>query len=678
MSERSSVDIVDMKAQQLPGSVALCGSALVDLPAAAEGKPSKRPTFDINAYNGGLLRVGAFYRPVVVDLGGLRAAGPVAILLDHDSSQIVGQSSQTTIGAAGINLKGTVTGDYATAGEAAHKVVSQAANGFQWSSSVGVTVEKVEAIGDQVAVKVNGKDFTGPIMVVRAGRLGEVSFVAVGADETASAKVAATAAQNWESSNMTQANQTQADVAAQGTTTAAQPAPAPALSTAPAAKPEAEIRAEAAKAERDRLGRIEASCKGFTGKPVDDLRAKATSGEITHETLLAGLLDIKRSDMPQAPVIHAGGVPQANEPEVLEAALCMTAKLPDMEKSFTAPTLEAAAKSFRRGIGIGELLLARAELNTGRRYSLRRDSISEVLRAAFSNSDLSGILSNTATKFLLSGYATGDNSDVEISSVRSVSDFKAITSYRMTGNGEFQEVGPGGELKNGTLGEESYTNQAKTYGLLYGISRTDIVNDDLGAFDQLRTRVGMGAAMKRRKVVWSAFMANSAFFTAARKNYAEGAGTALGDTALAQAEQMFLDQTDADGNKLGLMPALLLVPTALSATSRRYYVAQEIRDTTASTKYPTANIWQNRFRPVTSQYLGLASMSGYSAAAWYLLANPAEAATIEVCYLNGVQQPTIEVAEADFDVLGIQMRGFFDFGVALQDYRAGVKMKGIA
>jgi hypothetical protein len=188
----------------------------------------------------------------------------------------------------------------------------------------------------------------------------------------------------------------------------------------------------------------------------------------------------------------------------------------------------------------------------------------------------------------------------------------------------------------------------------------------------------MGAAMKRRKVVWAAFLANSAFFTAARKNYAEGAGTALGDTSLAQAEQMFLDQTDADGNKLGLLPALLLVPTALSATSRRYYVAQEIRDTTASTKYPTANIWQNRFRPVTSQYLGLASMSGYSAAAWHLLANPSEAATIEVCYLNGVQQPTIEVAEADFDVLGIQMRGYFDFGATLQDYRAGVKMKGSA
>ncbi len=29
--------------------------------------------------------------------------------------------------------------------------------------------------------------------------------------------------------------------------------------------------------------------------------------------------------------------------------------------------------------------------------------------------------------------------------------------------------------------------------------------------------------------------------------------------------------------------------------------------------------------------------------------------------------PTIETAEADFNVLGIQMRGYHDFGVAKQD-----------
>jgi hypothetical protein len=38
----------------------------------------------------------------------------------------------------------------------------------------------------------------------------------------------------------------------------------------------------------------------------------------------------------------------------------------------------------------------------------------------------------------------------------------------------------------------------------------------------------------------------------------------------------------------------------------------------------------------------------------------------------------VETAEADFNTLGIQMRGYFDFGVAKTEYRAGVMSKGAA
>ncbi|MGA1822290.1 MAG: 30S ribosomal protein S3, partial [Thermoplasmatota archaeon] len=46
---------------------------------------------------------------------------------------------------------------------------------------------------------------------------------------------------------------------------------------------------------------------------------------------------------------------------------------------------------------------------------------------------------------------------------------------------------------------------------------------------------------------------------------------------------------------------------------------------------------------------------------------------IEVAFLNGQESPTIETAEADFSVLGVQLRGYHDFGAALQDPRAGTK-----
>ena len=50
--------------------------------------------------------------------------------------------------------------------------------------------------------------------------------------------------------------------------------------------------------------------------------------------------------------------------------------------------------------------------------------------------------------------------------------------------------------------------------------------------------------------------------------------------------------------------------------------------------------------------------------------------TIQVVFLYGRENPVIEQAEADFSVLGIQMRDFHDLGVKKQDPRGGIKMMG--
>ena len=84
------------------------------------------------------------------------------------------------------------------------------------------------------------------------------------------------------------------------------------------------------------------------------------------------------------------------------------------------------------------------------------------------------------------------------------------------------------------------------------------------------------------------------------------------------------------------------------------------------------------YNVVSSSWLANSLITGYSAKAWYLFADPVRAAAMEVAFLNGVETPTVEQAEADFNTLGIQFRGFLDFGVAFQDPRAAVKMKGEA
>ena len=393
-------------------------------------------------------------------------------------------------------------------------------------------------------------------------------------------------------------------------------------------------------------------------------------------------LAVLRDDRPKAPAVHFRD--DTVNGNVLEAACLLTAKAAAVETMFDEPTVEAAQRRFRGGITLQELLLEAAWANgyTGRSFrdsrAVLRSAFRPELEAGFSTIDIGGILSNVANKFLLEGFFSVERTWRNICAMRNVSDFKTVTSYRLIGTDQYEQVQPGGELKHGTLGNESYTNKADTYGLMLSIDRRDIINDDLGAITTVPRKLGRGSGLKINDVFWGIFLNNASFFTAGNNNYVSGADTVLSIDGLTKAEVTFMDQVDSDGKPIGIMPAIMLVPTALSAMATQLYKSVELRDTTSSTKYPVANPHQGKFRAEVSRYLSNSRYTGNSTKAWYLLAEPGDLPVIEVAFLNGQESPTIETAEADFSVLGIQMRGYHDFGCALQDPRGGVKAKGEA
>jgi len=360
-----------------------------------------------------------------------------------------------------------------------------------------------------------------------------------------------------------------------------------------------------------------------------------------------------------------------------------------VEDIFPEPVLEATDKKFRRGIGLQELLIEAAQMNGWDGRSFKSDPHG-CMRAAFepikasdvSTANISGILSNVANKFLLEGFFFVEQAWKEISGIRSVNDFKTVTSYRLTGGGEFLKVPAGGEIKHGTLGEESYTNKADTYGLMLGITRTDIINDDLGAITTVPRVLGKGAGKALNKIFWTEFLGGiSTLFvddhgTPDNDNYMSGASSALSITSLTTAEQLFMDLKDSDSDPIGHMPAIMLVPTSLSATSAQLFHDTEIRNTTASTVYTTGNPHQGKFRPVVSRYIANSGYTGYTSTGWGIFADPKDVPVIEMAFLFGNEAPTVEQADADFNMLGIQMRGFFDFGCNTQDYRGGVWSAG--
>lgn len=612
--------------------------------ATVDGESDGLPRFSMTAYTGGSMTVRGWDAPVVVDLAGLQwTAKARPILKDHSASMPVGHTTAIRVVDGALVVDGVVSG----AGMVAREVVDSSRNGFPWQASIGADAGGIEFVGEGEVVTANGREFAGPVYVSRRAVLGEISFVALGADDATEARVAATAAGD---DDMSKTTEPVGNVAASA---------APAAVVEASADAVARIRAEAA-AEASRIASIR---KVAVGNEEIAAKAIAEGWDVTRCELEC--LRAERAQAVPAAIVRPSGVA---DDRVIEAAVALAGKLPNAEKAYGEKTLDAADSM--RNLGLQELLLLSAQRNGYVGRSVKADTRG-VLQAAFSTMSLPGIMSNVANKFLLAGFTAVDQAWRAISAIRAVSDFKTVTSYRLNGGFEFDEIGAAGEIKHGAVSEESFTNAAKTYAKMFSVTRQDIINDDLGALSAVPQRIGRGAALKMNKVFWTEFLANTSFFASGNNNLATS--NAFSIDGLTTAEQKFLDQTDADGAPLALMPSILLVPTALYAKAAQVMASTELRDTTASTKYAVANPHAGKFQVLTSPYLSNSTLTGNSATSWYLLANPAELATIEVAFLNGLETPTVEQADADFNVLGIQMRGYFDFGVAKQEPKAGVR-----
>jgi signal peptide peptidase SppA len=379
--------------------------------------------------------------------------------------------------------------------------------------------------------------------------------------------------------------------------------------------------------------------------------------------------------------------------EVLEAAVAQAIRLPNLEKKYPERHLEMASKRFKHGIALQELLALAAERNNGYRGSCR--DVVALCRAAFggqqydiradsglSTISVNGILSNVANKSLASAFLYTEQVWRQISRIRTANDFKTMNTYRLTGSNKFEKVPAGGEIKHGDLGQLAYTNKVDTYGKMLGIDRRDIVNDDLGALAGATADLGRGAGDSLNEVFWTAWLDDSTFFPTdkSKNNYDDGAtDSVLSLAGLENADTIFRQQTKPDGTPLGAVPAILLVPVGLRITALQLMNSTLLIGQGASAAaLGASNPWAGAFTVAASTYLSNSSFTGYSATAWYLLADPNNIPAIEVAFLNGQESPTVETAEFDFDRLGLSMRAYMDFGVSKMEYRAGVKLKGAA
>ena len=319
------------------------------------------------------------------------------------------------------------------------------------------------------------------------------------------------------------------------------------------------------------------------------------------------------------------------------------------------------------------------------RASLQRAGVSvsgmtpmEVVAAAFTQgtSDFPVLLENAMHKTLQAAYATAALTWNRFCATGSVSDFRAHNRYRTGSFGSLDAVNELGEFVNKSIPDgEKASITAGTKGNIINLSRTAIINDDLGAFVGLSNMLGRAAARTVEADVYALLALNSgagptmgdgkALFHADHGNITTGAAITM--AALDLDRVAMASQKDVSGNDyLDLRPAVLLVPIGLGGTARSINEAQYDPDTANKLQKP--NIVNGLFRDIVDT----PRMTGTRR---YLFADPSEAPVLEVAFLDGNQNPYLELQNG-FDVDGARYKVRLDYGVGAIDYRGAVTNAG--
>lgn len=322
--------------------------------------------------------------------------------------------------------------------------------------------------------------------------------------------------------------------------------------------------------------------------------------------------------------------------------------------------------------------LARASLERG---GFKVDGLDrmQIVAAAFtqSTSDFPVLLETTMHKVLQNAYAVAPNTWRRFCAVGTVSDFRAHNRYRTGSFGALDTVKENGEFKHKSVPDgEKASITAGTKGNIISLTRQMVINDDLGAFVGLSNSLGQAAARTVEADVYTTLLLNSGLGPTMSDGYAlfddthhanVGTGAALSVAGIDADRVKMASQRDVSGNDyLQLTPAILLVPVGLGGLAREVN-GQEYNDD-ANKQQRKPNVVRGLFRDVvdTPRLTGTRR---------YLFADPTIAPVFEVAFLDGAQDPFLEMQDG-WDVDGTEYKVRLDYGVAGVDYRGAVTNAG--
>jgi hypothetical protein len=297
----------------------------------------------------------------------------------------------------------------------------------------------------------------------------------------------------------------------------------------------------------------------------------------------------------------------------------------------------------------------------------------ELVKFALSTSDFPNVLANVANKTLLDAYQYAAPTYKRWAKQSTAPDFKPVSRVRIGEFPAFVPLAEGGTITFGSVAESREQYAIATYARGVLITREMIINDDLGAIQQLFAGIGVQAAALENKTVYTVLTSNPtmsdgiALFHANHGNLASTGGAISIDTLDAGAAAM-MTQKGLDGvTPLNIPPRFLIVPVAKRVRAVQFTNVPNI----LVTKQTDFNPFAGQLEVVADANLDLASTT-----AWYLAADPMAIPTVEYAYLEGAQGPQIQRVENPDDFLGLKIKAWLDFGAKAIDWRGLYKNPG--
>jgi len=342
-------------------------------------------------------------------------------------------------------------------------------------------------------------------------------------------------------------------------------------------------------------------------------------------------------------------------------------------------TAMAESLLLRAGIGVEKI---EDKNNEYRSYSisdiakdcLRMNNIpvpihrTDIIKRALSTDDFDNILSDAAQKSLYDGFEKADETYAEWCDTTGVlNDYKAHQFSRASEAPSLQPKNhEGGEYEYAAMSDTKESVTASDYGIIVPFTKGAMVNDDLGALEDIRMKLGESAARKWGDLVYAVLSGGTALtmgdgvalFHASHSNYVTGA-TAFSVANLNTAYAAMATQKDLQGiQNLNIRPQYVLCAHAMKGTVEQILVQTQpvvvgSAATPAVNPFPLTPIYESRLDTADST-------------AWWLAARKGK--TVKLFTLNGQLMPNL-ASKVDWTTDNIDFKCDISGAAKAMDYR---------